>query len=161
MTINVNAAVIYYSSTGNVHALAEAAAEGAEKAGASVRLRKVHEVAPAAAIESNPAWSAHAAGTTDLEEAELEDLEWADAVILGTPTRYGSPASPLQAFIDTPGPLWMQGKLAGKVCTAFTSASTRHGGHERHSAGPGQGLLPLGRHHRAARLHRPDPVRDG
>ncbi|MGI8652372.1 MAG: NAD(P)H:quinone oxidoreductase [Geodermatophilaceae bacterium] len=126
----VNTAVIYYSSTGNVHALAQAAVEGAEKAGAAVRLRKVRELAPAAAIESNPGWAAHAAATSDITEASLDDLAWADVVIFGTPTRYGSPASQLKAFIDSTGPLWQQGKLADKVYTAFTSTVTAHGGLE-------------------------------
>ena len=130
MTETVNAAVIYYSSTGNVHALAQAAAEGAEKAGADVRLRKVREIAPEAAMQSNPAWAAHAAATADIQEAALEDLEWADVVLFGTPTRYGGPTSQLKAFIDTTGPLWQQGRLAGKVYTAFTSTATAHGGQE-------------------------------
>ncbi|MBA3798140.1 MAG: NAD(P)H:quinone oxidoreductase [Geodermatophilaceae bacterium] len=130
MTETVNAAVIYYSSTGNVHALAQAAVEGAEKAGADVRLRKVRETAPPAAIESNPAWAAHAAATAHIQEAAVEDLEWADVVLFGTPTRYGGPASQLRAFIDTTGPIWQQGKLAGKVYTAFTSTGTAHGGQE-------------------------------
>lgn len=130
MTETVNAAVIYYSSTGNVHALAQAAAEGAEKAGADVRLRKVRELAPPAAIESNPAWAANAAATANIQEAALDDLEWADVVLFGTPTRYGGATSQLKAFIDTTGPLWQQGKLAGKVYTAFTSTATAHGGQE-------------------------------
>ncbi len=126
----VNAAVIYYSASGNVHALARAAAEGAEKAGADVRLRKVRELAPAAAVESNPAWAEHAAATADVVEASVDDLDWADVVLFGTPTRYGSPSSQLKAFIDTTGPLWQQGRLAGKVYTAFTSTGTAHGGQE-------------------------------
>ncbi len=99
----VNTAVIYYSSTGNVYALARAAAEGAEKAGAEVRLRKVRELAPAAAIQGNPDWAVHAAATSDVTEASVDDLEWADVVIFGTPTRYGGPTSQLKAFIDTTG----------------------------------------------------------
>lgn len=130
MTQPVSAAVIYYSATGNVHALAQAAAEGAEKAGADVRLRKVPELAPASAIEANPDWAAHAAATAGIEQASPDDLDWADVVIFGTPTRYGSPTSQLKAFIDTTGPLWQQGRLAGKVYTAFTSTGTAHGGQE-------------------------------
>ncbi len=123
-------AVIYYSATGTVHALARAAAEGAEKAGADVRLRRVRELAPEAAIESNPAWGEHLRATADVVEASLDDLAWADAVLFGTPTRFGTPSSQLKAFIDTTGPLWQSGQLAGKVYSALTASSTAHGGQE-------------------------------
>lgn len=126
----VNAAIIYYSSTGNVHALAQAAAEGAEKAGANVRLRKVAELAPPEAISANPAWSRHLQDTADVVEANLDDLAWADAVLFGTPARFGNPATQLRAFIDTTGPLWQQGRLTDKVYSAFTASSTAHGGQE-------------------------------
>jgi NAD(P)H dehydrogenase (quinone) len=126
----VNVAVIYYSATGTVHALARAAVEGAEQAGADVRLRKVPELAPSEAIESNPAWSKHLRDTAGVAQACLEDLAWADVVLFCTPARFGNPAAQLKSFIETTGPLWQQGKLAGKVCTAFTSASTAHGGQE-------------------------------
>jgi NAD(P)H dehydrogenase (quinone) len=127
---SVKAAVIYYSATGTVHALAEAVAEGAEKAGAEVRLRKVRELAPASAIDVNPAWGAHLRETADVPEAALDDLAWADVVLFGTPSRFGTPASQLKAFIDTAGPLWQQGRLADKVYAAFTASSTAHGGQE-------------------------------
>jgi NAD(P)H dehydrogenase (quinone) len=126
----VNAAIIYYSATGTVHALAQAAAEGAEKAGAQVRLRKVAETAPLEAIEANPAWSEHLNDSADVAQASHDDLEWADVVLFGTPTRFGNPASQLRAFIDTSGPLWFAGKLADKVYSAFTASNTAHGGQE-------------------------------
>jgi NAD(P)H dehydrogenase (quinone) len=126
----VNVAIIYYSATGSVHALAQAAAEGAEKAGAQVRLRKVAETAPPQAVNSNPAWAKHVQDSADVATADLDDLGWADAVLFGTPSRFGTPAAQLKAFIDTAGPLWQQGKLANKVCSAFTSAGTAHGGQE-------------------------------
>ncbi|MEQ7129495.1 NAD(P)H:quinone oxidoreductase [Actinopolymorpha sp. B11F2] len=130
MRNHVNVAVIYYSATGTVYALAQAAAEGAEKAGAETRLRRVAELAPAHAVASNPDWQAHQERTADIAEATLEDLEWADAVLFGTPTRYGTMASQLKQFIDTTGPLWQQGKLADKVYGAFTATGTQHGGQE-------------------------------
>jgi len=126
----VNVAIIYYSATGTVHALAQAAAEGAEKAGAQVRLRKVAETAPAEAINTRPEWVQHIKDTADVAQVSHEDLEWADAALFGTPTRFGNPASQLRAFIDTTGPLWFQGKLAGKVYSAFTASNTLHGGQE-------------------------------
>ncbi|KAA1426152.1 NAD(P)H:quinone oxidoreductase type IV [Nocardioides antri] len=126
----VKAAIIYYSATGTVHALAEAAAKGAEKAGAEVRLRRVPELAPEAAISSNPAWEQHRRDTADIPEAALEDLAWADVLLFGTPTRFGTPSSQLKAFIDSTGPLWQEGRLADKVCSAFTASNTAHGGQE-------------------------------
>lgn len=126
----VKVAVIYYSSTGNTYQMAEAVAAGAKEAGAEVRLRKVKELAPEAAINSNPGWKAHYEQTKDLPEAALDDLEWADAIILGTPTRFGVMASQLKQFIDLTGGLWFQGKLANKVAAGFATASNAHGGQE-------------------------------
>ena len=126
----VNAAIIYYSATGTVHALARAVAEGAEKAGADVRLRKVTETAPAEAISARPEWGQHIQATADVAEAGLDDLDWADVVLFGTPTRFGNPSSQIRAFIDSTAPLWLQGKLAGKVYSAFTASNTAHGGQE-------------------------------
>ena len=126
----VKVAVIYYSATGNVYRLARAVEEGAREAGAEVRFKKVHELAPEEAIKSNQGWSDHALMTEDVPEADLDDLEWADAYIFGTPTRYGNVAAQLKQFIDTAGGLWFQGKLADKAASGFTSASTPHGGHE-------------------------------
>ena len=126
----VKVAVIYYSATGNVYKLAQAIEEGAKEAGAEVRFRKVRELAPEEAIKSNQGWSDHALMTEDVPEAQLEDLEWADAYIFGTPVRFGNVAAQLKQFIDTAGGLWFQGKLADKVVSGFTSASNAHGGQE-------------------------------
>jgi NAD(P)H dehydrogenase (quinone) len=126
----VKVAVIYYSATGNVYKLARAVEEGAREAGAEVRFRKVRELAPEEAIKSNQGWYDHALMTEDVPEAELDDLDWADAYVFGTPTRYGNVAAQLKQFLDTTGGLWAQGKLADKLVSAFTSASTPHGGQE-------------------------------
>ncbi|MDP9375165.1 MAG: NAD(P)H:quinone oxidoreductase [Chloroflexota bacterium] len=126
----VKVAIIYYSATGTTHKQALAVEEGARAAGAETRLRKVHELAPDEAIASNEGWSAHRKETQDVPEATLEDLEWADAVIFGTPTRYGLPTAQLKQFIDITGPLWAQGKLADKIVSSFASAGTAHGGQE-------------------------------
>jgi NAD(P)H dehydrogenase (quinone) len=123
-------AVIYYSSTGNVHALAEALTDGASDAGGDVRLRRVAELAPDEAIDSNPAWRAHLEATAGIPEATHDDLRWADAYAFGTPTRYGNVSSQLKQFIDTTAALWAAGELADKPVTAFTSAINRHGGNE-------------------------------
>ncbi|MCZ2839611.1 NAD(P)H:quinone oxidoreductase [Modestobacter sp. VKM Ac-2985] len=124
-------AVVYYSSTGNVHQLAAALAEGATEAGADVRLRRVPELAPAEAIASNPLWQAHVDATAgEVQEATPADMEWADGYALGSPTRFGTPAAQMKQFIDTLGGLWFAGKLANKGATAFTSAQNVHGGNE-------------------------------
>lgn len=126
----VKVAIIYYSATGTVHALAVAAAEGAEKAGAHVRLRRVAEQAPPDTVDATPAWARHLRDTADVPEAALADLAWADAVLFGTPTRFGNPASQLRTFMESTGALWFQGALADKVYSAFTASNTAHGGQE-------------------------------
>ncbi len=126
----VKVAVIYYSATGNVYQLAQAIEEGAKEAGAEVRVRKVHELAPEEAIKSNQGWSDHALMTEDVPEASLDDLEWANAYLFGTPTRFGNVSAQLKQFLDTTGGLWFQGKLADKVVSGFTSAQNPHGGQE-------------------------------
>lgn len=127
---NTNVAVIYYSATGTTYQLAKAMESAAKAKGAEVRFRKVRELAPEEAIKSNKGWSQHRLETQDVPEASLDDLEWADAILFGTPTRYGLPAAQLKQFIDTTGPLWGQGKLANKIVSSFTSSSTAHGGQE-------------------------------
>ncbi|MGY1456496.1 NAD(P)H:quinone oxidoreductase [Streptomyces sp. SS8] len=125
-----NVAVIYYSATGHVHTLAQAAAEAAKKADAEVRLRKVAELAGQDAVDANPAWAAHHEQTKDGRVADIGDLEWADVVLFGTPTRFGLPAAQLKQFIDSAGGLWAQGKLVNKVVSSFTSTTQTHGGQE-------------------------------
>lgn len=125
-----NIAIIYYSSTGTNHATAQAVAEGASGAGGEVRVRLVAETAPEAAIAGNPAWAAFVKRSADEPRAALADLEWADAVVLGTPTRFGNVAAQLKSFLDSAGGLWFQGKLANKVYAGFTSAQNAHGGQE-------------------------------
>ena len=126
----VKLSVIYYSATGNVHTIAEEIAKVAEHAGAEVRLRKVPELAPAEAIAANPAWAEHAAATAGITEATRDDVGWADAVIFGTPTRFGNVSAQLKNYLDQLGPLWFQGKLADKIYSGFVSTGTAHGGQE-------------------------------
>ena len=128
--MSVKVAVIYYSATGTTHDMARAVEEGAKGAGAEVRFRKVRELAPEEAIQNNEGWSKHRLQTQDVEEASNDDLEWADAIILGSPTRYGLPSAQLKQFIDGTGGLWASGKLVDKVVSSFTTAATPHGGHE-------------------------------
>ena len=128
--MSVHVAVIYYSAIGNVYQLARAVAEGAQRTGAEVRLRRVAELAPDEAIDRNPAWRAHLEATADVPLATLDDLSWADAYAFGTPTRYGNVSSQLKQFLDTTASLWAAGQLSDKAVTAFTSAINTHGGNE-------------------------------
>jgi len=105
-------------------------AKAAEVAGAQVRVRKAAELAPQAAVDANERWASHHAATADVPAPTLDDIAWADAVIFGSPTRFGNIAAQLKQFIDTLSPLWLSGGLADKVYSAFTSTGTRHGGHE-------------------------------
>jgi NAD(P)H dehydrogenase (quinone) len=123
-------AVIYYSATGTNHAVAQAVAEGAAQAGSEVRVRLIGETLPAEIVARNPKWKAFLESTRDVPKASLEDLEWADAVAFGTPTRFGNVAAQFKAFLDSAGGLWFQGKLANKVYAGFTSAQNPHGGNE-------------------------------
>ena len=127
---DVNVAVIYYSATGTVAELARLLADAAEHAGADVRLRRVAELAPQSAIASNPAWAANVTATADILEAAHDDVLWADAVLLGSPTRFGNVASQLKQFLDTLGGLWQQGRLADKAYSGFTASAPQPGGQE-------------------------------
>ncbi len=127
---NVKLAIIYYSTYGTNYQMAATAAEAAKAAGAEVRLLKTRETAPEAVVASQDAWRAQAERTADVKEATLADMEWANAYMFSAPTRYGVSASQLRSFIDSLGPLWMQGKLANKAVSAMTSAQNAHGGQE-------------------------------
>lgn len=126
----VKLAIIYYTSTGANHQMAQWAKSGAELAGAEVRVLKIKETAPAAAIEQNEAWKKNYEMLKNEPEANMEDLEWADAIIFSAPTRYGSVSSQFQSFFDQTGGLWAQGKLVNKVVSAMSSAQNPHGGQE-------------------------------
>jgi NAD(P)H dehydrogenase (quinone) len=123
-------AVIYYSATGHGTAMAQRVASAADAAGAEVRVRHVTETHHPESFAHNPAWSANYEATKDQPAATGDDIVWADAVIFGSPTRFGSPAAPFRTFIDSLGGLWSQGKLADKVYAGFTSSQTTHGGQE-------------------------------
>ncbi|SLN67324.1 NAD(P)H dehydrogenase (quinone) [Roseivivax jejudonensis] len=123
-------AIIFYTTYGTNHAVALEAQAAAEAAGADVRLRRVPETAPKEVVESQDAWKAQLEKMSDITEVSHDDMTWADGYFFITPTRYGNPASQMRAFIDTLGPLWMEGKLADKTVTMATSANTVHGGQE-------------------------------
>ena len=130
LELPVRIAVVYYSATGNVHGMARAVAEGAADEGAEVRLRPVAELSEEQLISFSQYWGRHRSDLEDEPVAQIEDLEWADGIAFGTPTRFGNVAAQLKVFLDLAGELWQQGKLIDKVATSFTSAQTEHGGQE-------------------------------
>ena len=123
-------AVVYYSATGNVHRLAHALAEGAREEGAEVRVRHVEEIFSEQRISQNQYWGRHRSEVEDEPVASLADLEWADGIAFGTPTRFGNVSAQLKLFLDLAGELWQRGALVDKVATSFTSSMTEHGGQE-------------------------------
>lgn len=123
-------AVIYYSATGHGTEMAQEVQKAAEAAGAEVRVRHITEITDPSVFENNPAWSGNYEATKDLPAASVDDIEWADAVIFGAPTRFSNVPASFQAFIDSLGGAWAQGKLANKVYAAWTSSQTLHGGQE-------------------------------
>jgi NAD(P)H dehydrogenase (quinone) len=127
---NVRLAVVFYSTYGTNHQMAEIAAEAARSAGAEVRLLKVRETVPDTIVAGQPAWKAQVEKTAAVAHATPDDMEWANAYMFSAPTRFGVSASQLRAFIDSLGGLWAQGKLANKAVTAMSSAQNAHGGQE-------------------------------
>jgi NAD(P)H dehydrogenase (quinone) len=123
--------IAFYSRNGSVEALARAIAAGAEAEGAEVRLRRAREVVGDDIIARVPGWAEKAGRMNALYPAPtLDDATWADALVLGAPTRFGAPSSELRAWIDTLGPLWISNALHDRAGACFTSTSTPHGGTE-------------------------------
>ncbi|MGY2485249.1 NAD(P)H:quinone oxidoreductase [Cupriavidus sp. CP313] len=123
--------IVFYSRNSSTEMLAKAVAEGALEAGAEVRMRRVREVVGPDVMRQAPGWLENATEMNAKYEAPTEaDAEWADAIVFGTPTRFGSISAELKAYIDGLGGLWFAGKLNGKVGSVFGSTSSRHGGNE-------------------------------
>jgi len=126
-----NILVVFYSRDGSVEALAKAVGEGARQAGADVRLRRVPDLVSQEVMTKVPGWEERSKRMlAEYGPPTLADVEWADGIIFGTPTRFGNTSTELKAFIDSLGSLWFQGKLNGKAASAFTSTSGPHGGNE-------------------------------
>lgn len=128
--MTVRLAIVYYSTYGTNHRMAEIAAEAARAAGAEVRLLKAPETAPAEVVAAQDGWRAHAEQTAHVPKASTADMEWANAYLISAPTRFGVMASQMRAFIDTLGGVWAKGGLANKAVSAMTSAQNAHGGQE-------------------------------
>ena len=117
--------VLYYSTHGHIEAMAQAVAEGAREAGASVDVKRAPETVPEEIARNNHFKLDQAAPV-----ATVADLENYDAIVIGTGTRFGRLSSQMAAFLDQAGGLWARGALNGKVGAAFTSSGTQHGGQE-------------------------------
>ena len=122
--------IVYYSTYGHVHKMAEAVAEGVgEIAGAEAILRRVPETLPEEVLEKMGAVDAQES-MSNVPVCTVEELASADAVIFGTPTRFGNMCGQMRQFLDATGQLWATGALVGKVGSVFTSSATQHGGQE-------------------------------
>jgi NAD(P)H dehydrogenase (quinone) len=117
--------VLYYSTWGHIEKMAYAAAEGAREAGAEAVVKRVPELVPPQVAEQ-----AHYKLDQPAPIATVDELPEYDAIIFGTPTRFGNMAAQMKNFLDQTGALWAQGKLVGKVGSVFTSSATQHGGQE-------------------------------
>jgi NAD(P)H:quinone oxidoreductase type IV len=128
--MSVKIQVIFYSMYGHVHTMAEAVAAGARQvSGAEVTLYQVPELVPAEALQRSGAAAARAAFAS-VPIAKPEQLADADALIFGSPTRFGNMCAQMRNFLDQTGGLWVKGALVGKVGSVFTSTGTQHGGQE-------------------------------
>ena len=122
--------IVFYSTYGHVYKMAEAIAEGVKTVkGAEVKIRRVPETLPQEVLGKMGALDAQK-GLTQIAEATVDDLAEADAVIFGTPTRFGNMCGQMRQFLDATGQLWANGSLVGKVGSVFTSTATQHGGQE-------------------------------
>ncbi len=122
--------IVFYSMYGHIYKMAEAIAEGVrEVEGADVELLQVPELVPDEALESSGAKKAREA-FAHIPVAKPDDLADADAIIFGTPTRFGNMCAQMRNFLDQTGQLWAQNALVGKVGSVFISTATQHGGQE-------------------------------
>jgi NAD(P)H dehydrogenase (quinone) len=122
--------IVYYSMYGHVHRMAEAVAEGAKEVhGAKVEMRRVPETLPAEVLANMGAVEAQKA-FSHVPICKVDELASADAVIFGTPTRFGNMCGQMRQFLDATGQLWAKGALVGKVGSVFASSATQHGGQE-------------------------------
>ncbi|HUW51273.1 MAG TPA: NAD(P)H:quinone oxidoreductase [Sulfuricella sp.] len=122
--------IVYYSMYGHIHQMAKAVAEGAQSVdGCTVELRRVPETLPGEVLEKMGAVEAQK-GFAHVPVCTVEELGQADALIFGTPTRFGNMCGQMRQFLDATGTLWLSGALVGKVGSVFASSATQHGGQE-------------------------------
>ena len=122
--------IVYYSMYGHIHRMAEAVAEGAKEVGGTgVEMRRVPETLPQEVLTKMGAVEAQKA-FSQVPVCKVDELAAADAIIFGTPTRFGNMCGQMRQFLDATGQLWATGALVGKVGSVFTSSATQHGGQE-------------------------------
>ena len=122
--------IVFYSTYGHIYKMAQAIAEGAKTVeGAEVEIRRVPETLPQEVLEKMGAVDAQKA-FSQIPECTVDALAEADAIIFGTPTRFGNMCGQMRQFLDATGQLWANGSLVGKVGSVFTSTATQHGGQE-------------------------------
>ena len=122
--------IVYYSMYGHIHRMAEAMAEGVKEVkGAEAVMRRVPETLPEEVLQKMGALEAHKA-FAHVPICKVDELASADAIIFGTPTRFGNMCGQMRQFLDATGQLWVKGALVGKVGSVFTSSATQHGGQE-------------------------------
>ena len=122
--------IVFYSTYGHIYQMAEAVAEGVRQVdGAEVELRRVPETLPEGVLEQMGAVDAQKA-FSHIPQCTVDELAAADAVIFGTPTRFGNMCGQMRQFLDATGQLWANGSLVGKVGSVFASSATQHGGQE-------------------------------
>ncbi|MGH9968518.1 MAG: NAD(P)H:quinone oxidoreductase [Pyrinomonadaceae bacterium] len=164
--MSVKVQVIFYSMYGHVYTMAEAVAEGArEVAGAEVSIYQVAELVPKEALEKSGAAGARAM-FSNIPIAQPDQLTEADALIFGTPTRFGNMCAQMRNFLDQTGALWMSGGLVGKVGSVFTSTASQHGGQETtitsfHTTLFHQGMVIVGVPYSEQRLLNMDEISGG
>ncbi len=140
----VRVQIVFYSMYGHIYRMAEAVASGArEVPGAEVILSQVSELVPDAVLEKSGAKKAREA-FAHVPIAKVEQLTEADAIIFGTPTRFGNMAAQMRNFLDQAGGLWVRNALVGKVGSVFASTGTQHGGQETTITSFHSTLLHLG-----------------
>ena len=126
----MNVLIVYYSMYGHIHRMAEAVKEGASSvSGADVRICRVPETLPEEVLEKMGALETQKS-QAHVPVCKVDDLAAADAIIFGTPTRFGNMCGQMRQFLDATGGLWAKGALVGKVGSVFTSCATQHGGQE-------------------------------
>jgi NAD(P)H dehydrogenase (quinone) len=126
----VKVLIVFYSTYGHIYQMAKAVAEGASAVpGAEVELRRVPEILSEDVLSKMGALDFQKS-LQSIPVVSLKDLEEADAVIFGTPTRFGNMIGQMRMFLDSTGGLWAKGALVGKVGSVFSSSATQHGGQE-------------------------------
>jgi NAD(P)H dehydrogenase (quinone) len=122
--------IVFYSTYGHIYKMAEAVAEGAKEiTGPEVDIRRVPETLPEDVLEKMGAVEAQKA-FSHVPVCTVDELAEADAIIFGTPTRFGNMCGQMRQFLDATGSLWADGSLVGKVGSVFVSSATQHGGQE-------------------------------